>query len=186
MPSFPNTESDRRAMLEAIGVSSVDDLFAMIPAELRLKRPFVCSTGFGRVGIDGERRPAGRAKTPRRAKWSASWAAAATTISFPPWWIWFRAAASFIPRPRPIRPRPEASKCGLGQSAPNALLSIVEHFQDEILGRVASKGSSPRREKATDGKRTSTHRTPQPAPASQRSRTAELLKHAKALASKSR
>jgi len=29
-----------------------------------------------------------------------------------------------------------ASKCGLGQSAPNALLSIVEYFQDEILGRV--------------------------------------------------
>jgi len=29
-----------------------------------------------------------------------------------------------------------ASKCGLGQSAPNAFLSIVEHFQDEILGRT--------------------------------------------------
>jgi [NiFe] hydrogenase diaphorase moiety large subunit len=29
-----------------------------------------------------------------------------------------------------------ASKCGLGQSAPNAFLSIVTHFQDEILGRV--------------------------------------------------
>jgi [NiFe] hydrogenase diaphorase moiety large subunit len=29
-----------------------------------------------------------------------------------------------------------ASKCGLGQSAPNALLSIVTHFQDEILGRT--------------------------------------------------
>ena len=29
-----------------------------------------------------------------------------------------------------------ASKCGLGQSAPNALLSIAEHFQDEILGRT--------------------------------------------------
>jgi [NiFe] hydrogenase diaphorase moiety large subunit len=28
-----------------------------------------------------------------------------------------------------------ASKCGLGQTAPNAFLSIVEHFQDEILGR---------------------------------------------------
>jgi [NiFe] hydrogenase diaphorase moiety large subunit len=28
-----------------------------------------------------------------------------------------------------------ASKCGLGQSAPNAFLSIVEHFRDEILGR---------------------------------------------------
>jgi len=29
-----------------------------------------------------------------------------------------------------------ASKCGLGQSAPNALLSIVEHFKDDILGRT--------------------------------------------------
>ena len=31
-----------------------------------------------------------------------------------------------------------ASKCGLGQSAPNALLTIMEYFQDDILGRVAS------------------------------------------------
>ena len=29
-----------------------------------------------------------------------------------------------------------ASKCGLGQSAPNALLSVVTHFQHEILGRT--------------------------------------------------
>ena len=29
-----------------------------------------------------------------------------------------------------------ASKCGLGQSAPNAFLSVVAHFQDEILGRI--------------------------------------------------
>ena len=29
------------------------------------------------------------------------------------------------------------SKCGLGQSAPNALLSVVKHFQDEILGRTS-------------------------------------------------
>ena len=29
-----------------------------------------------------------------------------------------------------------ASKCGLGQSSPNAFLSIVKHFQDEIMGRV--------------------------------------------------
>jgi len=28
-----------------------------------------------------------------------------------------------------------ASKCGLGQSSPNAFLSIVEHFKDEILAR---------------------------------------------------
>jgi len=30
-----------------------------------------------------------------------------------------------------------ASKCGLGQSSPNAFLSIVENFKDEIMGRVA-------------------------------------------------
>ncbi len=30
-----------------------------------------------------------------------------------------------------------ASKCGLGQSSPNAFLSIVEHFAGEILGRTA-------------------------------------------------
>jgi [NiFe] hydrogenase diaphorase moiety large subunit len=29
-----------------------------------------------------------------------------------------------------------ASKCGLGQSSPNAFLSIIENFKDEILGRV--------------------------------------------------
>ena len=29
-----------------------------------------------------------------------------------------------------------AAKCGLGQTAPNALLSIIEHFQEEILGRT--------------------------------------------------
>jgi [NiFe] hydrogenase diaphorase moiety large subunit len=29
-----------------------------------------------------------------------------------------------------------ASKCGLGQSAPNAFLSIVDNFQDELMGRI--------------------------------------------------
>jgi [NiFe] hydrogenase diaphorase moiety large subunit len=31
-----------------------------------------------------------------------------------------------------------ASKCGLGQSSPNAFMSIVKNFQDEILGRTAA------------------------------------------------
>ena len=31
-----------------------------------------------------------------------------------------------------------ASKCGLGQSSPNAFVSIVKNFQDEILGRTAA------------------------------------------------
>ena len=39
MPYILNTESDRRAMLETIGVSSVDALFEMIPPELRLDGP---------------------------------------------------------------------------------------------------------------------------------------------------
>src|SRR5207253_11321155 len=34
-----NTPEDRRAMLEGIGVKSVDELFQSIPASLRLKRP---------------------------------------------------------------------------------------------------------------------------------------------------
>jgi glycine dehydrogenase subunit 1 len=38
MPYFYNTESDIAAMLKAIGVKSIDELFASIPAELRLKR----------------------------------------------------------------------------------------------------------------------------------------------------
>ena len=32
------TETDRQEMLDAIGVESIDDLFAPIPAEYRLKR----------------------------------------------------------------------------------------------------------------------------------------------------
>jgi len=32
-----------------------------------------------------------------------------------------------------------AAKCGLGQSSPNAFLSIVENFRTEILGRIPQK-----------------------------------------------
>lgn len=39
MPYLLNTPEDQQAMLEAIGVGSIDDLFAMVPAELRLNRP---------------------------------------------------------------------------------------------------------------------------------------------------
>jgi len=51
MPYFPNTESDRRAMLEAIGVASVDDLFAMIPPELRMKRALCVPPGMGEMEL---------------------------------------------------------------------------------------------------------------------------------------
>jgi glycine dehydrogenase subunit 1 len=39
MPYVSNTPEDQRAMLEAIGVSSLEELFASIPPELRLNRP---------------------------------------------------------------------------------------------------------------------------------------------------
>ena len=32
------------------------------------------------------------------------------------------------------------SKCGLGQSSPNAFLSIVDGFRDEIMGRTVQRG----------------------------------------------
>ena len=40
------TDADRRAMLDAIGVGSIDDLFAEIPADLRLGRPLDLPPGL--------------------------------------------------------------------------------------------------------------------------------------------
>ncbi|OYV83031.1 MAG: glycine dehydrogenase (aminomethyl-transferring) [Planctomycetia bacterium 21-64-5] len=39
MPYLPNTADDQRLMLEAIGLKTIDELFEMVPAELRLDRP---------------------------------------------------------------------------------------------------------------------------------------------------
>lgn len=39
MPYISNTPEDQQAMLESIGIGSLDELFASIPAELRLQRP---------------------------------------------------------------------------------------------------------------------------------------------------
>ena len=39
MPYFLNTSDEQQAMLAAIGAASLEDLFAMVPAELRLRRP---------------------------------------------------------------------------------------------------------------------------------------------------
>ena len=38
MPYTPNTPADRAAMLAAVGATSLDDLLASIPADIRLKR----------------------------------------------------------------------------------------------------------------------------------------------------
>ncbi len=51
MPYFPNTECDRREMLEAIGVGSVEDLLAMIPAELQMQRKLCVAPGLGELEL---------------------------------------------------------------------------------------------------------------------------------------
>lgn len=51
MPYFPNTESDRRAMLEAIGAVAIDDLFTTIPAELQMQRGLCVPPGLGELEL---------------------------------------------------------------------------------------------------------------------------------------
>jgi len=51
MPYLPNTPDDQRAMLEAIGVASIDDLFAMIPAELRMRGELKLPPAMGEVEL---------------------------------------------------------------------------------------------------------------------------------------
>lgn len=51
MPYLPNTISDQQAMLDAIGASSTDELFAMIPDVLRLKRPLDLPPGMGELEL---------------------------------------------------------------------------------------------------------------------------------------
>jgi glycine dehydrogenase subunit 1 len=51
VPYVLNTPEDRQAMLAAIGVSSVDELFAKIPSELRLKRPLNVPAGMSEMEL---------------------------------------------------------------------------------------------------------------------------------------
>ena len=51
MPYFPNTDADRGAMLKAIGAASIDELFAMIPPELRLGRDLCVPPGLGELEL---------------------------------------------------------------------------------------------------------------------------------------
>ena len=51
MPYIPNTIQDQQSMLEAIGVGSLDELFAMIPAELRLDRDLDLPPAMGEMEL---------------------------------------------------------------------------------------------------------------------------------------
>ena len=51
MPYFLNNADDQRAMLASIGVESIDELFAMVPPELRLGRPLDVPPALGELEL---------------------------------------------------------------------------------------------------------------------------------------
>ena len=51
MPYIPNTPEDQEAMLSAIGVRSIEELFAMVPAELRLGRELSLPPAMGELEL---------------------------------------------------------------------------------------------------------------------------------------
>jgi glycine dehydrogenase subunit 1 len=51
MPYFLNSADDQRAMLQSIGADSIDDLFAMVPHELRLARPLEIQPALGELEL---------------------------------------------------------------------------------------------------------------------------------------
>src|SRR5208337_3744759 len=51
MPYFLNNADDQKAMLKAIGVESIEDLFAMVPQELRLGRSLDVPPALGELEL---------------------------------------------------------------------------------------------------------------------------------------
>ena len=51
MPYFLNSADDQRAMLQSIGADSIDDLFAMVPQELRMDRPLAVPPALGELEL---------------------------------------------------------------------------------------------------------------------------------------
>jgi glycine dehydrogenase subunit 1 len=51
MPYIPNTAEDRRAMLDAIGAGSIDELLAMVPRDLQMTRALNVSPAMGELEL---------------------------------------------------------------------------------------------------------------------------------------
>ncbi|MCE5268591.1 MAG: glycine dehydrogenase, partial [Planctomycetaceae bacterium] len=67
MPYFPNTDADRQAMLAAIGAKSIDELFAMIPPELRMNRDLCVLPGLGELELTAHLNDLASQNTPAAA-----------------------------------------------------------------------------------------------------------------------
>ena len=106
-----NTPADQKAMLARIGVSSVEDLFANIPAELRLKRPLAIPPALGEMELQRHIESLAAAIEPRATP-SASSAAAATTTSSRASSMPSPGAASSTPPTRRTRPRQPGHAAG--------------------------------------------------------------------------
>jgi glycine dehydrogenase subunit 1 len=51
MPYLYNTSEDRQAMLQAIGAKSIDELFSLVPPEMRLSRPLNLPPALGELEL---------------------------------------------------------------------------------------------------------------------------------------
>jgi len=51
MPYFLNNADDQKTMLKSIGVDSIDDLFTLVPQELRLDRPLAVPPALGELEL---------------------------------------------------------------------------------------------------------------------------------------
>ena len=52
MRYLPLTEADRKAMLEVVGATSIDDLFRDVPEALRLEAPLDLPKGMGEIEVE--------------------------------------------------------------------------------------------------------------------------------------
>ena len=62
------TDADRKAMLDAIGVGSLEDLFAEIPEAVRLDRPLDLPAGMAEQEVFERLSPARCAQPPLRQR----------------------------------------------------------------------------------------------------------------------
>ena len=98
-------------MLDAIGVGSLDELFALIPAELRLKRPLDIPPALTEMELTAhmdelageERRGRAEGLLPRRRQLRPFHSGGGRLRS--------PRAASSTPRTRPISPKPARATC---------------------------------------------------------------------------